>query len=230
VIFDCDGVLVDSELLSCRAGVDALAAIGRPMPLEQFAERFVGMSDRDVYAALEQEFGGALPDGFKVEVARRSALLFAGGLRAIPGVDWALERLVAGRCVASSSTPEGLEAKLRQTGLYHHFAPALFSAAMVAHGKPAPDLFLHAAAQMRAPPERCLVIEDSLPGVLAARAAGMTAFGFTGGSHCRPDHGDRLAAAGAALVFGDMRALPRLLTEAPAATAAGQRKSTPTTS
>jgi HAD superfamily hydrolase (TIGR01509 family) len=231
MIFDCDGVLVDSELLSCRAGVEALAAIGRPVSLEAFAERFVGISDKEVFAALEQDFGGALPEAFKADVARRSALLFAKGLRRIPHVAWALPRLSVRKCVASGSVPEGLEAKLHRAGLYHHFAPALFSAAMVQRGKPAPDLFLHAAARMAAEPKGCLVIEDSRPGVLAAKAAGMTVFGFVGGSHCRPGHGSKLIEAGADLVFDDMRALPNLVATAPLVLdPAGQRKSTPTTS
>jgi HAD superfamily hydrolase (TIGR01509 family) len=208
VIFDCDGVLVDSELLSCRAGVEALAAIGHAMALEAFAERFAGLSFKDVRAALEAELGRPLPARFTAEVARRSADLFARDLRAVAGVDGALARLALPKCVASSSVPEGLEAKLRQTGLLGWFAPALFSSAMVAHGKPAPDLFLYAARRMGAAPERCLVIEDSMPGIAAARAAGMTPFGFAGASHCRGGHGDRLAAAGAALVFDDMRELP----------------------
>jgi beta-phosphoglucomutase-like phosphatase (HAD superfamily) len=99
------------------------------------------------------------------------------------------------------------------TGLSKWFDGAVFSASVVARGKPAPDLFLYAATQMKAAPERCLVIEDSAPGIIAAKAAGMTAFGFTGGSHCRPGHGERLAAAGADLVFAEMRALPALIAQ-----------------
>jgi HAD superfamily hydrolase (TIGR01509 family) len=211
LIFDCDGVLVDSELLACRAGIEALAAMGHAMAPDAFTERFAGLSFKDVLAALEVELGGPLPARFAAEVARRSADLFARDLRAVTGVDRALAGLALPKCVASSSVPEGLEAKLRLTGLLGWFAPALFSSAMVARGKPAPDLFLYAARRMGAAPGRCLVIEDSMPGIAAARAAGMTAFGFVGASHCRPGHADRLAAAGAALVFDDMGALPGLV-------------------
>lgn len=210
VIFDCDGVLVDSEVLACRAGVEALAAIGHAMALERFAERFVGLSTKDVYAALEADLGRPLPEEFKADVRRRSAVLFAD-LQAIDGVAATLAALPVPKCVASSSTPEALGRKLRQTGLLDHFAPALFSSAMVARGKPAPDLFLHAAASMGVPPARCLVIEDSTHGVIAAQAAGMTVFGFAGGSHCGSGHRERLAAAGADLVFAAMRELPALL-------------------
>jgi beta-phosphoglucomutase-like phosphatase (HAD superfamily) len=126
--------------------------------------------------------------------------------------------------------PDALEAKLRRTGLHPYFAPACFSASEVRRGKPAPDLFLHAATRMAAEPGRCLVVEDSRPGVMAAKAAGMTAFGFVGGSHCRPGHAAKLIEAGADLVFDDMRALPHLVATATVPDPTGQRKSTPTTS
>ncbi|HZU89792.1 MAG TPA: HAD-IA family hydrolase, partial [Stellaceae bacterium] len=117
-------------------------------------------------------------------------------------------RLTLPVCVASSSLPAQLRLGLEVAGLLEFFEPHLFSATMVAHGKPAPDLFLYAAARMGAAPRHCLVVEDSLAGVTAARAAGMTALGFCGGSHCRPGHGERLLAGGAAHVIRDMRDLP----------------------
>ena len=110
-------------------------------------------------------------------------------------------------CVASSSTPDQISRKLDLTGLLPRFGDNLFSATMVARGKPAPDLFLFAAREMGAAPERCLVVEDSPAGIAAALAAGMTAIGFCGGSHCGPDHGVRLEACGAAAVIADMRGL-----------------------
>jgi HAD superfamily hydrolase (TIGR01509 family) len=137
--------------------------------------------------------------------------MFERELRPMTGLEQALAQLPMAKCVASSSTPHMLARKLRWAGLDAWFGEAVFSAALVARGKPAPDIFLHAAAAMGAAPARALVIEDSAPGVLAAKAAGMTAFGFTGGSHCRPGHGERLAAAGADRIFSEMSLLPSLL-------------------
>ena len=126
----------------------------------------------------------------------------------LPIVGEAIAAIGLPRCVASSGTPEKIRHGLTYAGLYDLLAPHIFSATQVKRGKPAPDLFLFAAEQMRAAPERCLVIEDSVPGVTGAVAAGMTVLGFHGGSHCRPGYGDTLRAAGAAATFDDMRELP----------------------
>jgi HAD superfamily hydrolase (TIGR01509 family) len=211
LIFDCDGVLIDSETIVCRVEVQALAEIGYSIELERFMERFIGKAARDGRALIEAELGRKFPAGFEAETARRVADAFARELKAVAGVDEALRAIPGRRCVASSSLPERLAYTLGLTGLAQWFGDAVFSAAMVARGKPAPDLFLHAAATMGADPTRCLVIEDSAPGITAAKAAGMTAFGFTGASHCRPGHDARLAAAGADVVFADMRELPALI-------------------
>jgi HAD superfamily hydrolase (TIGR01509 family) len=221
LIFDCDGVLVDSEMIAREAVAAALAAIGHAASPESIGERFVGMSNKDMYAALERDRGAPLPAGFDAEVNRIAAERFARELRPMAGLLSILPLLPQRRCVASSSTPAMLARKLDWAGLAARFDGAVFSTALVARGKPAPDIFLHAAERMGAHPARALVIEDSAPGILAAKAAGMTAFGFTGGSHCRPGHGDRLAAAGADLVFSGMSALPALI---------AQRKATFTTS
>jgi HAD superfamily hydrolase (TIGR01509 family) len=213
VIFDCDGVLVDSEVIACRAVSEALAAIGHTASAESIAERFVGISNRDMYRALEEERGAPLPADFDAAMNRLADAFFARELKAMRGLDGVFPMLTQRRCVASSSTPEALAKKLRWSGLAGWFGDAVFSAAMVARGKPAPDIFLYAAAEMGVAPGRALVIEDSAPGIAAAKAAGMTAFGFTGGSHCRPDHGERLAAAGADLVFQEMSALPALIAQ-----------------
>jgi HAD superfamily hydrolase (TIGR01509 family) len=211
VIFDCDGVLVDSEVIACRATAEALQAIGETVLAESIGERFLGVSQKDMYAALEAELGAALPPDFDADMNRRAAALFESELRPMPGLARALAELPMARCVASSSTPHMLARKLDWAGLAPWFGEAVFSTALVARGKPAPDIFLYAAATMNVLPSRALVIEDRAPGILAAKAAGMTAFGFTGGSHCRPGHGDRLIAAGADLVFADMAVLPRLV-------------------
>jgi HAD superfamily hydrolase (TIGR01509 family) len=214
LIFDCDGVLVDSEVLACRAVSEALVEFGLSLPVEEVAERFLGRSSKDMYAALEADWGCVLSDTVKTRIHAYSRQLFDRELQPVAGVATVLEALAGPRCVASSSGPEAIAYKLGRTDLLHCFEPAaLFSSRMVSRGKPAPDLFLHAAERMGAEPELCLVIEDSVPGVTAAKAAGMAVFGFIGASHCRPGHEDRLSAAGADLVFAEMRALPRLIAQ-----------------
>jgi len=159
-------------------------------------------------ATIAREWGRALPSSYAAAVAARIARDYRSLLKPIPGVRAALAGLAWPLCVASSSAPAQIRLGLECAGLLDRFAANLFSAAMVARGKPAPDLFLYAAARMGAAPGRCVVVEDSTAGVAAARAAGMTALGFCGGSHCRAGHGARLLGSGAALVLDDMRDLP----------------------
>ncbi|HET8997113.1 MAG TPA: HAD-IA family hydrolase [Acetobacteraceae bacterium] len=211
VIFDCDGVLVDSEVLACRIDAACLAEFGIPVTAEQVMDRYVGVSLAGMLADLEARFGRRLPAELADTLRRRTLAAFDAELTAIAGVDAVLASLALPRCVASSSEPARIRHSLTLTGLLQHFEPHVFSATQVANGKPAPDLFLFAAAAMGAGPESCRVIEDSLAGVQAARAAGMTVLGFTGGGHCRPGHAERLRAAGADAVFADMRELPALL-------------------
>jgi HAD superfamily hydrolase (TIGR01509 family) len=204
VIFDCDGVLVDSEIVSFEAEAEALAEIGIRVPVDELVERFVGLSSASAFAMLEKEHGIRLPPDFAARCRQRVLAAFDAKLRPIAGVVSLLEGLTQRRCVASSSEPARIRHSLTLAGILHHFDPHIFSATQVAHGKPAPDLFLFAAAQMGAAPGRCLVIEDSVPGVTGARAAGMAVLGFTGGGHCRNGQAERLRAAGAAEVFGTM--------------------------
>ncbi len=211
VIFDCDGVLVDSEVIARRATAEALQAIGQTLLAETIGERFLGVSQKDMYPALEAERGARLPPQFDADMNRRAAEIFARELRPMAGLEPALRELPMAKCVASSSAPPMLARKLGWAGLGDRFGASVFSTSLVARGKPAPDIFLYAATAMNVPPSCALVIEDSAPGILAAKAAGMTTFGFTGGSHCRPGHGERLTAAGANLVFADMTVLPQLV-------------------
>jgi len=162
-------------------------------------------------ADLKARFGCPLGDEFAAVHAARLAALCEAELRAMPGVEAVLDGGSGKMCVASSSSPERLRHTLGLVGLYRRFDPHVFSATMVARGKPAPDLFLLAAQRMAANPARCVVIEDSLPGVEAAVAAGMTAIGFVGGGHCAPGHAHRLRAAGAASVVAAMPELPPAL-------------------
>jgi HAD superfamily hydrolase (TIGR01509 family) len=211
IIFDCDGVLVDSEVISCRAHAETLTKHGYPITEAQVLERFLGRSMRHSIGEVEAELGRRLPDDFHSQVYSKIFRLFAISLQATPHMAEALARITAPVCVASSGPPEKISTSLNHVGLYERFAPNIFSAVQVRHGKPAPDLFLFAAEQMRATPARCLVIEDSLAGIEGAHAAGMTVLGFHGGSHCGPGYGERLRAAGATAVFDDMRELPDLM-------------------
>ncbi len=214
LIFDCDGVLIDSELIACRLDAEELTAVGYPCTVEDIARDFVGKSGAEMFATVERHLGHPLPEGFVEETHRRLLEAFTRELEPMPGIAEAIAGVAAAGwsdCVASSSIPPRLRHTLGLTGLWPHFEGRVFSATMVARGKPAPDLFLHAAQAMKAPPGACLVIEDSVAGVQAACAAGMAVLGFTGGSHCGPDHGSRLLENGALNHFADMAELPDLI-------------------
>jgi HAD superfamily hydrolase (TIGR01509 family) len=211
IIFDCDGVLVDSEVISCRAHAAALTRHGYPITADQVLDRFLGVSDREARLTIETELGRNLPDDFETQVKLATLQSYADDLRLVPYVGETIAAIGRPKCVASSGTPEKIRHGLNCAGLYDLLSPHIFSAAQVKRGKPAPDLFLFAAAQMAASPARCLVIEDSMPGIAGALAAGMTVLGFHGGSHCRPGYADRLHAAGAVKTFDDMRQLPGLI-------------------
>jgi HAD superfamily hydrolase (TIGR01509 family) len=211
VIFDCDGVLIDSEMLSVGADVECLAEFGIDLATDEILERYTGISLADMVGDLEARFSRALP-GFAELHQTRLQALFEAGLQPIPGVKAVLGSLPFRSCVASSGTPERLRHALSLLGLLERLHPHVFSATEVARGKPAPDLFLHAAERMGVAPRDCAVVEDSLPGIEAAVAAGMTAIGFTGGSHCRPRLDSRLRDAGAAVVIKDMSHLLPALT------------------
>ncbi|MGY4625763.1 HAD family hydrolase [Bradyrhizobium sp. USDA 4486] len=204
IIFDCDGVLVDSELLSCRCLSEVLAEFGLVLSEEQALELFLGRSTR----AIEQHYrdlGEVVPDGFLPRLKSRVLETFAASLEPIPGVEAVISGLTVPFCVASSSDIDRVSLSLDVTGLRAHFGDRIYTAQMVRHGKPAPDLFLHAAENMRVSPARTLVIEDSVSGVQAGKAAGMTVLGFVGGSHYRGRDGRAiLAAAGADRVFAQM--------------------------
>jgi HAD superfamily hydrolase (TIGR01509 family) len=204
-------VLVDSEVISCRAHAEILARHGYPITADQVLDRFLGVSDREARLMIESEIRRKLPEDFEQQVKQATLQLFADDLRAISYVGEAIAAIGLPKCVASSGTPEKIRHGLICAGLYDQLAPHIFSATAVKRGKPAPDLFLFAAEQMATAPGRCVVIEDSIPGVTGALAAGMIVLGFHGGSHCRPGYGDTLRAAGAIMSFDDMRQLPDLI-------------------
>jgi HAD superfamily hydrolase (TIGR01509 family) len=212
VIFDLDGVLVDSEPISSRVTAAALTEAGIGISAAEVCERFLGVSTASMLRALEAEHGCRLPETFQENLRARILKAFEHELEPVPGIAALLDALAVDRCVASSSHPERIRRSLDLVGLLKRFAPHLFSATMVSAGKPAPDLFLLAAARMATEPARCLVIEDSEVGIRAAKAAGMTAFGFTGASHVRPKtHAPRLRAAGADAIFAEVPALVGLM-------------------
>jgi HAD superfamily hydrolase (TIGR01509 family) len=219
VIFDCDGVLVDSEPISLRCTAAALNRFGYPVDEDDVFDRFLGGSTASMVAAVEASLGRGLAPEALDDLRREILDAFGRELRAVPGVAKAVERLDRPFCVASSSIPERIRYSLRITGLLPLFEPDIFSATMVVHGKPAPDLFLLAAKRMKAEPGRCIVVEDSIHGANAGKAAGMIVLGFIGGSHIRGNaarersHGERLTEAGATVVFDKLADLPELVRE-----------------
>jgi HAD superfamily hydrolase (TIGR01509 family) len=211
VIFDCDGVLVDSEVISCRVHAQMLTRHGYPISAEQVALRFLGRSGQQARREIEAELGRALSDDLEVELKDELYRSFAETLQPIPFIAQALDAIAQPVCVASSGASERIGTALTQVGLYRRFAPHIFSAEHVVNGKPAPDLFQYAAARMQAEPARCVVVEDSIPGVIGAAKAGMIVLGFHGGSHCAPPHAEALLQAGASATFDDMRQLQGMI-------------------
>jgi HAD superfamily hydrolase (TIGR01509 family) len=204
IIFDCDGVLIDSEVLSCRCLSETLAAYGIDLGVDQALDLFLG---RSVTAVLQhyQALGRAIPEQFAAELKAGVRAAFVSSLGPIEGVKSVLEGLRVPHCVASSSDVDRVSLSLALTGLDQHFDTRLYTSQMVPRGKPAPDLFLFAAERMQVDPHRALVIEDSVSGVRAGKAAGMTVWGFVGGSHYQSRDGKAiLREAGADRVFGRM--------------------------
>ena len=206
LIFDCDGVLVDTERLGVRVEAQICTELGWPLTEAEIVERFMGRTHVFMLAEIERELGRPLPGVWEELFVPRYRAVFETELVAVDGVVEALDRISIPTCVASSGTHEGMRATLGRTGLYDRFAGRIFSATEVEEGKPAPDLFLHAARQMGVPAGECGVVEDSVHGVRAARAAGMHVFAYGGGL----TPAERLAGPNT-IVFDDMRELPGLV-------------------
>lgn len=190
VIFDCDGVLVDSEPIALDVLVTVLAEKGIRIDAASASDRFLGRSLSHLAGSIQAEFGVDIDAEFLNRMRDILYTRFRAGLHAIPGIPDLITELRAANmqwCVASSSQVERVELSLSLTGLLPLFTPHIFSATMVENGKPAPDLFLHAADQMGFTPDECLVVEDSRAGIQAAQAAGMRVCAFTGGSHAAND-------------------------------------------
>ncbi|QEV50993.1 HAD family hydrolase [Streptomyces platensis] len=209
MIFDCDGVLVDSERICIKVDAMIMADLGCTFTEAEIIERFVGSSTEVYTAAVEERLGRRLEKGWQQRYEHLYDAAFEAELTAVEGIAEVLGRLTTAVCVASNGDHAGIRRSLEIAGLTGHFEDHIFSAADVRRGKPAPDLFQHAARSMGVRPERCAVIEDSAYGVQAARAAGMRAYGYCGGL----TPASRLEGAGT-VVFDDMRNLPELLAAA----------------
>lgn len=208
IILDCDGVLVDSETISCRTLVDILSPLDPDYDLEAVMRRYLGRPASAVVEDYERMTGRPAPESFRQDWRVRLFSAFSAALQPLAGVREAVEAFDVDYCVASSSDEERIEHCLRKTELWDLFEGRIFSTTRVQRGKPAPDLFLLAARERGVAPERCLVIEDSVSGVLAAKAAGMTAYGLTAGSHFAVlDQRRALVEAGADRLLGAWREL-----------------------
>lgn len=201
ILFDCDGVLVDSELIYVAVEREHLARIGLHYELNEYMDRFQGLGGTDFWAALDRDHRalgkGPLPPNFGPDLDEATMERINRELAEIAGIKQLLQNHDGRRAVASSSRLKRLVHKLRHTGLYAYFDPHIYSGEQVQNGKPAPDLFLFAAQKLDANPQSCLVIEDSVNGVKAGLAAGMTVWGFVGGGHSHGGHADQLLQAGA---------------------------------
>lgn len=199
IIFDCDGVLINSEMIAARVEAVAYAAEGFEMEPLGFAEHFAGMTHESIQKAIEQELGRPLKDGFQERLAEAFFELADAELTAVVGVEDMLDQIEGPRCICSNSASDYLLRYLSDVGLHERFAPHIFSAGEVGNKMPKPDpnVFLFGAQALGADPARCVVVEDSVAGVTAAVAAGMTVIGFVGADHSWPGHGEALMAAGA---------------------------------
>ena len=205
VIFDCDGVLVDSEPISNRILAQELTAIGLPTSTEDSTRDYMGRSWASCTAIIEERLGRELPPAFAARYHAAVFDAFERELQPVAGIEAALDRIDLSSCVASSGAHDRIRCALGVTGLLERFDGRIFSATGVEHGKPAPDLFLHAAARMGFEPERCVVVEDSPAGAQAGRAAGMAVLGYAGVTDAA------LLAAEGARTFTAMAELPGLV-------------------
>ncbi len=213
ILFDCDGVLVDSEIIAAQVESRLLTEAGYPISVEEMGERFAGMTWKNILLQVEQEASIPLSATLIDKSEKLLDARLARDVKIIDGVKFALARLSMQRCICSNSSSQRLDMMLDKVGLKPYFAPHIYSAKDLGPDrvKPKPDIFLHGAAQFNVSPDRCLVIEDSTHGVRAARAAGMRVVGFTGASHTYPSHADRLTDAGAETVISRMMDLPAVV-------------------
>lgn len=205
VIFDCDGVLIDSEIIACDVEAKAYTALGYKISTSEMSTRFAGITGEDIDKMLSAEMGQPLPLDFRSKIKREIIKRYHSDLKAIDGVQETINQLAIKKCIASSAAPAKLALGLVEADLYEQFYPHIFSTALVNYPKPEPDIYLYAAKQMSVSVDKCLVLEDSVAGVSAATAAGMRCIGFVGGSHCEPEQAQKLIKAGADEVISDFK-------------------------
>ncbi len=210
VIFDCDGVLVDSEYLAARHESRRYGEQGFKLSTTEFSGRFAGKTGEVISREIEEELGKKLPEGFYKQVELELDEILEREIVAISGIAAALKKITLPRCICSNSGPKRLELMLKKTGLHEAFKPAIYSAKDLTPPapKPAPDIFLHAMREFGVSGRQAVVIEDSTHGVLAAKRAGARVIGFTGGKHSYPQHAEKLSEAGAETVIASHFLLP----------------------
>jgi HAD superfamily hydrolase (TIGR01509 family) len=213
VIFDCDGVLVDSEVIAARVEAEMLTRAGYEIDGPELAERFAGLTFTDILLRIEGETGLPLQASIIARTEEMIDRRLAAEVRSIDGARQAVESVRSPRCVCSNSSTKRVRMSLTRAGLMPLFEGAIFSGLEIPSGrtKPAPDVFLYAAEKFAADPERTFVVEDSVHGVTGAKAAGMRVIGFTGASHSYPSHADRLTDAGAETVIRRWAEFPAVL-------------------
>ena len=211
VIFDCDGVLVDSEPIVNRVFAETLTEAGFVISYEEVVHQFVGKSFATCLKTIEQIYGRSVEQTWIEYYRERMTIALQQELQATPGIAATLDRIKLPRCVASNSSPRHVRLVLQLTGLLDRFDGKLYSSHHVNRPKPFPDVYLYAASQMGAVPAHCVVIEDSVTGVQAGSAAGMKVFGYAPSDRRIGARRDALISAGAELVFDDMQQLPNLL-------------------
>lgn len=216
VIWDCDGCLIDSEYIACELGARLLSEAGYSISTEDYIRRFCGQGKSHIFNSIKEDCGidyRAHMESIDKKELQREA--FRKNLKPMDGIHDALDQINLPMVIASGSDYDRLEYTLQLTELYKRFENRIYSSSLVEKGKPSPDIFLYSAEKLGVRPEDCLVVEDSINGVRAGKAAGMTVFGFTRGSHIfdKKNHSQELLVLGADLVFDDMKRLPSLISE-----------------
>ena len=213
IIFDCDDVLVDSKIIAAQVEAKLLTEIGYPIETADLAERFAGMSWKDILLTVEKEASVPIPVNFLTKTEKLLDDKLGRDVKGIAGVAHAVARIDLPRCICSNSSSKRLKAMLTRAGTYELFAPHIFSAKDVGEKrtKPVPDVFHHAAEALQADPARTLVVEDSVHEVQGARAAGMRVVGFIGASRTYPSHADQFTEAGAETVINRLTDLPPMV-------------------